>query len=447
MKTLLLIIALLFAPGTAFADWDARKSEAMSELEKATMTDVERAALKKALETYFGGREDCFEGLIEVIAKTDESAQAATFRDRAGVCAVGANQVLSRALDGINDPTIGALGFSTVFSTHEASFYQSLAAVSIGDARDQIITIATRLEDMTEVLDGKWQTLLGEDKSLDERAKKEIEEIRKDYDTVLREAAEAHPDMAEFLVAQVKKIVESELLDIKTGNDKIDAVIDGFKALAVVLITRWEQTNTRMGARANSYRALFASEIRVLVMFEDVRDDVKDFLAENDWPKAETAYANAKSSLDSFASSGKTSGQSSDAAELRNDLMEKLAVHLKSGADIYSKFVSKNRGRFEGALGPDIKEQLIEHREWEQYANYIEGYGLDSKLRAWHQDGTNYFGVDLDDLKPETRDRLKTGLRQIIEQLLKELKVAEEAAKTIEKLVEDEREDVEDELN
>jgi hypothetical protein len=446
MKRLLLIIALLVAPGTAFADWDARKSEAMSELEKATMADAERAALKKALETYFGGREDCFEGLIAVIQKADEADQKATFKDRAGVCAVGANQVLGRALDDIDDPSVGALGFATVLSTNEAAFYQALGEVSVAEARDKIITIRARLEDMTEVLDGKWQTLLGDDKSLDERAQKMVEEIRADYATVLREAAEAHPDMAETLADAFKKLAEAETPD--TPSPTVNAVLAAVKAIAVPLITLWQSTNTRMGARANSYRALFASELRVLVMFEDVREDVKEFLAENDWPKADAAYASAKSSLDSFVSSAKTSAQSSDASELRGDLMEQLATHLKSGADVYSKFVSKNRGRFEGALGPDIKEQLIEHREWEQYATYIEGYGLDAKLRDWHQHATNYFGVDLSAIKNEkAREELRTGLREIVEQLLKELKVAEEAGKTIEKLIEEERDDVAEELD
>ena len=50
-------------------------------------------------------------------------------------------------------------------------------------------------------------------------------------------------------------------------------------------------------------------------------------------------------------------------------------------------------------------------------------------------------------MKSETRDKLKTGLREIIERLLKELKVAEEAGDPIEQLIEEQRDDVEDELN
>ncbi len=444
-----MILALLVAsaPDEVLADYGARKSEAMSELDKATMTDAERAALEKALETYFGGREDCFEGLIAVVAKTDEAAQQATFRDRAAVCAIGASQVLDRALDDIDDVSIGALGFSSVFSMQEATFYQGLIGIGVADARDQIVTIQVRLAHMTDALDAKWLRLKQDDEQFDAKAAALTAEIREDYAKVLREAAEAHADTAELLAEQVKKLAESELSDISTGNVTVDTIVSGVKSALGPLITQWQAVNSRMGVRANAYRALFASELRVLVVFEDVREDVRDFLEDNDWPKADAAYALARTGLDAFVSAARTSGQSSDASELRGDLLEQLAIHLKRGADVYATFVSRNRGRFEGALGPDIEEQLVEHAAWEQYARYIEGYGLDTKLRDWHQHGTNYFNVSLDPLKSETREKLKVGLRAAIEQLLRELKTAEGAARTIEQLVKEGRDAVAEALD
>jgi hypothetical protein len=450
MKRAFLIVALLlvWASGTALADYDARKSEALATLEKAEMTADERAAFKKAFDTYFTAREDCLEGLIRVVATPDQARQDVAFRDRANGCKYGVALVIKSALAEIKEPSAGALAFQTAFNSEETAFYDKLVEAEVAAARDLIVAIRLNLADMTKVLDEKWERILGDDKSLDTRAQTLIAEIRTDYNAVLKQAADAHPDAAEVIAKWVKQWAGSDTSpDPPTPSPTYDALLAAVKYALVPLIDTWEAINTRSETRARNYASMFASEIRILVMFEDVRGDVKEFLETNDWPDAEAGYAKAKSSLDAFVSNAKTSGQSRDATDLKDDLMERLAIHLRDGADVYASFVAKNNGRFVGALGPDVEKELVEHHEWERYASDLESYGLDAKLRAWHQDGTNYFGVDLSVLPSEVRDKVKTLLREIIEQLLKELKAAEAAHKAIESLIEDEREDVEKELD
>jgi hypothetical protein len=448
MKTLLLIVTLLLVPSSALADYDARKSEAMSSLERAEMSVEERAAIKKALETYFPAREDCLEGLVTLIAKDDKSPLHATFRDRAGVCGVGAAQVIKNALAEIKEPSKGALEFINVFNNDEAAFYEKLKETLIGEARDLIVVIRFNLQDMTEVLDGKWKKILDEDQTLDERAKKYAEEIRSDYDTVIKEAAESHKDAAELIAQGVKQYAGSPTTPSpETGNTTIDGIITVVRGALVPAIELWEATNTRGETRKGSYRTLFTSERRVLVMFEDVREDVKKFLEDNDFPDAEAAHAKGKSSLDSFVSSAKTSALSTDASELRDDLMVQLTDHLKDAADVYAKFVGKHKEKFFGALGPNIKEDLVEHKAWDDFGDNVERFALDAKVRTWQDDATNYFGVDLSPLSSDHRERLKTGLRQIIENLIKELKDAGQTYRDVKTVIEDERDDVEEELN
>ena len=450
MKRILLIALLLlgWSSTTALADYDARKSEAMSQLDKAEITDDERRELKEALDRYFSAREDCLEALVGIVAKEDEGEQDAMFVARTHMCASGGAQILGDGLDDIKEPTIGALGFLNVFASHESAFYQSLAGVTAAEARDHIVTIRIRLAGMTEVLDEKWETILDQDETLDERAKKMAQEIRSDLDTVIKEAAEGHKDAAELIADGIKKYAESPTAPTpKTGDEIIDGIISIVKSSLGPLIATWQATSTRGESRVRAYRSLFTSERRVLVMFEEVRDDVKEFLEDNDFPRAEKAYATAKSSLDSFVSSAKTSGQSSDASELRGDLVDQLAAHLKDAADVYGTFVGKHKEKFFGALGPNIKRELVEPDAWEDYADFVEGYGLDAKLRSWQDNATNYFGVDLGRLPNDHREQLKTGLRAIVEDLIDELKAAGKTYRDVQVVIEDEREDVEDELD
>lgn len=450
MKRAILIVALLllWAPGTALADYDARKREVLEVLERAAVTDQERTTLRAALDRYFPSREDCLDALVGIVSKPDKGEQEPMFLARSLMCQSGASQALGDAIDDIDDPTVAALGFVTLLATEEAAFYQSLSAITVADARDQIVMVRSNLADMTNALDKKWETILNEDKSLDERAKKMADDIRSDYDAVVRAAADAHPEAKEAISEWVKKYAENEASpDIPTPSATLDALLAALKYAVVPLIETWQSTNTRSEARVRAYKATFASEIRILIMFKDVRKEVREFLATNDWPRAEAAHAQARSSLDSFVSSAKTSGQSSDASELRRNLLEKLAIHLRDGADVYASFVGKHQGRFFGVLGPDVKEALVEHHEWERNASILNGYGLDTKLRAWHESTTNFFHADLSRLPSKVRDEVKVLLRAIIEQLIKEQDTARKAHEAVQSLVEEEREDVEDVLD
>ena len=446
---MLLVLGLLagLAPA-ALADYDARKSEALAELDKAQISAEERAVLKTMLDKFFAAREDCFEALVDIIKKKDESKQDAIFAERAKICASGGSQILGEALKDIKDPSLAALGFVNVFAADESAFFQGLLVVTVAEARDRIVTIGDRLAEMADNLEEKWDAILDEDETLDERAKRLSEEIRTDLDEVIKRTADANKDVAEAIAEGVKKWSDSPTAPTPTtGDEIIDGIISGVKRLASPAISMWQATNTRSVSRVGAYKTLFDSERRVMVMFKQVRADVQKFLDENDFPWAEVSYTGAKSSLDGFASSTKTSGQKSDVEELRNDLMQELADRLKDAATIYGDFVKDHKEKFFGAIGPDIRKDLLEPDAWREYASHVQGFGLDDKLRTWESEATNYFEVDLSPLSSEARENLKTLLRAIVDDLIKELKEAGKTYKDVVVVIEDEREGVDKELD
>lgn len=448
-RVALLVLSLLagLAPA-ALADYDARKSEALAELDRVEVSAEERGEIKTTLDKFFAAREDCLEALVDIIKKKDENEQDALFAARAGMCASGGSQILGEALKSIKDPSLAALHFVNIFAADESAFFQGLLVVTVAAARDDVVRIGDRLAEMADILEEKWDAILDEDETLDERAKRLSEEIRTDLDDVLKRAADANKDMAEVIAEGVKKLSENEMTPTPTtGNEVLDTIISGVKSLASPAISMWQATNTRSASRVGSYKTLFDSERRVMVMFKRVRADVQKFLEENDFPRAEAAYTGAKSSLDGFASSTKTSGQKSDAEKLRNDLMQELADRLKDAATIYGDFVKDHKEKFFGAIGPDIRKDLLEPEAWREYASHVQGFGLDAKLRTWENEATNYFEVDLAPLSSEARENLKTLLRAIVDDLIKELKEAGKTYKDVVVVIEDEREGVDKELD
>jgi hypothetical protein len=447
------VAALLFAtiavaqPGDAWSGYGSRESEAKSTLAKAKLTDKERDVLEDALDDYFDDRERCLEALVDLLEPTDEDEQAEQFTARANMCAGSGAKTMREALDDLGDePSIAALGFVNVFGSQEAAFMGALAAMTVGEGRDRIVAVRVHLEEMTDRLDKKWKAIQIQDKSLDERAKQVSAEIRKDYNAMVQRVADSNQDAAEILAEIVKKFAESDAPLPPTGSVIVDG-LDKLRGVIGVAISWWQARNTRSAARARRYRNAFRSELRVLVVFNDVREDVEEFLENNDYPLAEKAFDAARKSAGDFVGKAKTSGQKSDAAEFRDDVMEVLAEHLEKTADVYGVFVDHHKEKFFGALSPSIKEELLETKSWREFHRWISGYRLDAKLNRWRKKASNTFEVDLSSLPPEARKELERGLRAVVEDLVRQMDAAEKNYEDLEEVVGGEREDVEDELD
>jgi len=330
-----------------------------------------------------------------------------------------------------------------LFAMHESSFFQGLTRLTVVDARDRIVVIAAQLAEKTGELREKWKTLVSQDETLDKRAKAISRAIEDDFKSVIADVAKANKGAAELLAEGVKQWAQATTApNFKTGDADIDQLLSAIKYLLGPTIAVLQVTRGRWMSRADEYETLFYSERRVLVMFEEVRGDVRKFLEENDFPNAQASYSAARTSVDAFVSEGRTSGQRNDAAELRDDFMEALTDHLKRTAHDYDKFVVENREKFFGAIGPDVREEFLESDAWRKIADDVQGYGLDAKVREWQYFATNYFGVDLGTLSDDVRERLKRDLRYVIEDLVETHKGVEKGYRDVVDVVKNMRRDV-----
>lgn len=446
-STAVIIGLLAWSAASASADYAARRQETMAELARKELDEPERKKLTEILDSYFKAREQCLEGLVKILEVTGANEQSDLFVARAGICATTGSKILGDALKPFKEPSIAALGFMNVFHAQEHAFLTGLAGLHVADSRDRIVIVRDRLKEMSGILDKKWKALDSQDDSIDARTKRIAEEIKQDLAETVNRAAEANKDVVERLAQGVRQYAESDTSPTPpTGSAIADAIISMAKPALGVLLQYWEARNLRSARRADSYQELIKSELKIIVLFVEVRDDVREFLKDNDFPTAEAAFAEARKSADTFVGNAKTSGQKTDASELRDNMLKVLAKHLKDAAQTYGKFVDQNKEKFFGPIGPEIRKELLEIGVWEQYASYIHGYGLDAKLRQWHTQATNYFEVDLSELPNDARRRLKDGLRAIIDELIREVKAAETQHKSTETTLRDSRKMLGDKL-
>lgn len=448
---LAICVALLWSSAQARADYDAREREALEQLTKAKLPQAESEPLKKMLDTYFAARESCLEDLVELVEEDDQSrtAQGPLFQVHATNCAGQGSRIIADGLKGLGSkPSKDALLFVNVFQKDESVFLTGLMALShAGDSRDAIVKIHVNLVGMIDVLDKDWKKEVDEDGSIDARTKQLNEAMDKDFEAELKLAAEVNRTARETLMKAARKWAENPLPDPKTGKEWVDTTISAVRAVLKIYAPRWEAKNTRVEARIRQYRQWFTSERRVLVMLTKVREQVTDFLKDNSFPDAEKAHDEGERAANDFVSEMHTSGQKDDASRMRDALVKALDAHLDGAKDTYEKFVNENEGKFFGSLNSKYKDQLLEGGTWRDYANKVRGLSLDAHIREWQEKASGLFEVDLSPIPRDKREEIRNGLRYDIENLIKEMEQAQKEYKDTQRLLEEGRKDLEDEVD
>jgi len=110
---------------------------------------------------------------------------------------------------------------------------------------------------------------------------------------------------------------------------------------------------------------------------------------------ARQKYQDAKSALESWGSGLPTDALKSDASQFVQALLAALSNQLALTETLFNQFVSQNKGRFFGPVGPDIEQALLETRTWEDTETRLREKGLEGKLRQWRSDANKFLEVDV----------------------------------------------------
>ena len=419
----ILLLLLVGFTRAARADYDARRAAVKEVISKSSLTKEEKEALTKAFNSYFDQRSQCLKELVEILKDDDDDEQAGPWHARAARCQTDGAKTMGEALSGVDKPSEKAQHLLDQLKVEENKFFNALSGMTVAEQRDVIVALGTHLQEMTRVLVNKWYSIQNSDKSIDARLKAAVDKIDRQISDVMRAAADKHKDASVKLAEFIKAWGENP---VGTGTS-----IDNFMTLLAALSRGWILKKTQALEFATVEADVQRQEVRLILIFNEVREDTDDFLEKGSFENARAALKKAQYSAHGFVGNVSAPGQKDDAGVFRTRALDALARHMEATEKIWVKFVSEEKGKFFGAVSPDIEEALIEKRDTDRWRRQLEDHRLQRMLADWRSDAKNFFGVSFSGLTSKQRSELKSKIQPHIDKYVEAMKDMEEAEQKV----------------
>jgi hypothetical protein len=420
----------------------------------------------KVISAYFPAKVEHLKGLLAILGGSEEN-RAKAFADRIAAASKTLDGTLGDIYRDVDDPSLTALVFETQAHTEERRYFESLAALKLGEMRDELFGKIATLKAFTESLQRKWDETLVNNQSLLRVEKEATEEIMRIVDSGVARAKaltvglQGMPARVEDGFKAFKKAGEQVVADIwkkHTGNDTYQepvskealylAVEKAKSALAAWVaaktavldpVTRQllEQAKifadaelwgmrTRAGEQLEKYRQGIRQQTQgVAVLFSVTREDTEEFAHKNDFAAGKQIYQQMSEALDHWIDGLPSDGLEGDAGEFAQACLDAVSVHLKRMEETFNDFVNRNRDRFYGPVGPDVTEALAQKDSWRSYEDTLFGKGLETHLRYFRDASRRFRDYDLQyvfERNSSVPDAMPAELEQVYSRYLSDMR-------------------------
>ncbi len=398
LRAILVLSVLAFA-GLALAAFEKRISELRVQVKNdIKLTEPDRATLIKTFEEYILERDKSFAELLVILAKSGIDKQTDVFRTRVD----GLGKDLGRRNSDMLRLPLPAYNVYQEFLFNEASFLERLRKVSLPEHRDTIAKLGKDLEVYTAGLEVEWQSLLSKDQNYDDQQKAIARDLRETIESAIRQVAESRKETLEYVTSIATKI-------------PTPAAGTVFKKGASYLVEKMQYVQNRI----RQYQALVSYEENgIYVVYGNTYGTTKEFIEKNSFSAAKAVYEKARDELRLIYENG-TPSQRDDAKEFAELALKVLSDRLAETETAFNQFVTKNRGRFFGPLGPEIEEALVETRVWEREADDMKRLDLEGKLREWRSElNKSFISIDWSKISEGQREVIKSEVRRNLDTLI-----------------------------
>lgn len=434
----------------------------------------------KAIGVYFPAKVEHLKGLLAILGGSEES-RAKGFADRIAEAGRTLDSTLGAIYRDVDDPSLDALTFETQAHTEERRYFESLAALKLGEMRDELFGKIAALKTFTDGLQRKWDETVVNNQSLLRVEQEATEEISRAVDTGVERAKaltvglQGLPGKIEDRFKEAKKAGEAGIAQIWVqlgGNaewgevggkevmylavDKAKSLLTGMVASQVPVVLdgvtkgQMEQVKefaemqlAQMKAKAaeqlDKYRQAIRQQTQgVAVLFSVTRKDTEEFARSNDFEAGKKIYLQMREALDRWIAGLPSDGLKSDAGEFAQACLDAVSVHLKRMEETFNDFVSRNRARFYGPVGPEIVEQLAQTESWRRHEDTLFGKGLETHLRTFRDASRQFLDYDINyvfERNSSIPDAMPAELKQVYQTYLagmREMIVAEVKARVAE---------------
>jgi hypothetical protein len=411
-------LAWVALAGVAFAGYDARRAELRDKL--ATTQEItgqnERRLLTEAIDKYIASRNEILQRLVAVVEESSDNYTQQEQKWREQISTLRADLAVDIG-DSLHDqpaPSLPALVFRQTVLSEEDKFINGLTDIKVADARDQIILNRKNVAELKKNLEEKWRSLREQDQSLDDNEKQAVEELKGLVDEAINRVASERRELKD----KVARIVNNA-----TKFPRPDGLLPEWADIFLQLVEQgtdqWLEARNDFEARVQKYQGWVAGERGgILVLFKSMRDLTQDFVDKNKFELMKKRYEEARGKLDSWRSASATSGQRRDADDFAGDVLTKLSVHLAADEAVFNELVRAHEHRFFGPISPDVREELVETKIWEDRIKSVTGRDLETRLREWRNDTDNLWYVDMSPLTSEMRDYLRGFFKERVHKIV-----------------------------
>jgi hypothetical protein len=403
--SLFLGFQLVFVAPSSAGNYDVRRNELLSGLDTLALEPRVANPIRTKLVAYFEFRERALAEALVLLQDPSTSNQEQRARWREHFARTGAESTrliysaLQDALPG------SALNFLTTHANIEADFYGKLARMPLASARDRIIVYRESFDAASRSLAEKWRTLDSSDNSIDAAARSAQQQFRELYTSTADAVAAANSSTERWVISLIE--LANTLPD---SPALVGPVIEFLRQL--------ESMDTRSAAIADRIRDLHSSEERVILVFNDTRKDVRDFLSKMNLALLTSQMNDHLMASEGIAGQTLTGGQRSDALAFYQQATLMVRVHFDSFEDQFEKFVAEFDSIFFNALGDKTIENLLETQSWREWSDGMRGIQLEQALKSIYERADRNFGVDLSRIQdPTQRARAEKWLRRNMEAL------------------------------
>jgi hypothetical protein len=390
-----------------------RLDEMVEMIEDEISDSANQDALIEAAEAYLQERDAVLTTLSSLIAVTTDDEQAneweSTVDDLSDIPElVDVDDALSSE---------EALELYDLLMDEEQEWVSALSVLNTASYRDQLIALKLRLQNMTELLEEKWQGFLNEDGKLDQKELEIFADVYDLYRNFIEDMNAAREKVQTTLKAVGEAATKADKF-LETGSSAETDLVKFAGAAIKEAVGFYVKTESDIGKNLPTLEQLTDAELKVIVLFKETREDTALFIRENGFDKMKALYTEAENELKEFANVG-TDGQQDDTEVFVDKVLASLSKHVSDGEKIYNDFVAKHNLKFFGPIGPDIKEALLEHQVWLTEEDEWRNLDLEEYLKNWRDETKEIIEVNLSlsGISDEERERIEEALEPAIEEM------------------------------
>ncbi len=381
--------------------------------------DADIALLRDAVEKWIEARRGHLDALLILLREPDAKPQADAWKNRMETFKDDLKRFGS-ALGSNSQASEWARTFLSMNTTADEKFVTALEkAAVVPEARDYMTTYLQILGQQMKDLETKWNATISKHASYEQQEEATIDEVYKIIADAISNARDLETKMVSAIgstLEKIKSLIEglpeggADAMDIPFNNELVIAgkAVEWFKLLLVGVDTQ----STR-------FETYFREEIgSVLFLFQDFRDDTKEFIDKFGYKEVLKREDDSRSALDSFKSAAaSSSGNKIDGEQFAEAAGILIKGHVNNAKNAWDDFVAKHEKKFFGPVGPDVAKALLDRDVFENKYERLQARDLNDLAEKWRSNIRETWDVSFSGIPEKLAERYQKELAEKLRDL------------------------------